>query len=456
MALLDLYIQIGGDDRNAGTDNGANPTEIVGSVSTTTGLTTFTTSSGTPFASGVSAGSWVSLYNQGETVSRFTGQVQSVTSSTVIVIYNQAATSPNNTALGTVANLTGTVCCRVGGAWASFAITGTNGVMNSPSTSAALTQYNGLRVNIKAGSYIFGSAITLPAGLAAKPLWWRGYYATIGDLDNLASVKGTIINGPIGASRPQISFTNTTGDGIQAGQSNWFENLELTCTSSGSTLNFTNSTATSQGRIHRCRIVTTGGIAVSAGGSIQINASYIKGSNTANYAIVSSSVTGNILTITGCTLDGTAMNSRSLVYAGASGQYASVVMIGNIIFGNQNTGVIQWRTYGVAYVMNNSVYNCGYFVSTASSVTTNVIGINNVVSNCASVFASSSVTSWFMQFINNDYFSISGGISTLMFEGLQRGAISDTTAPVPNAPGDFTLANGSLARQTGFPGQFEV
>jgi len=472
MAILDLYMTPNGDDRNAGTDSTATPTEIQGSVSTTSGLTTFTASSGTPFASGISAGSWVSFYIAGELVSRFTGQVQSVTSSTIIVVYNQAATSPNNTALGTVSGLTGTVACRVGGPWKSLAIVGTNGVMNSPATSAALTgtQYAGLRINIQAGTYANSAQVTLPIGLAAKPICWRGYYSTLtgtagtigyaSDIDNCANINGTLTAptgqsaAPVGATRPQITSTATANLFLLSGW-NWLENLEFSGTPAGGNTVIGSTGTNAYNRLVRCRATA---------------------SATSNNAFACTNSYGTTLHATGCLINNAGIGSSSAAFlnqgycnllgnatrggvaamnVGGQGTIASF----NLIEGG-GTGIsISGTNANNSSYLNNVIYNCTTGVSVAAATTGHVVAANNLISNCTTgVVYSSSVNAWTMQLINNGFYSISSTQLSGCWESWQRGAITESS-PGPftaAASHDFSLTNTAQSRQNGFPGQFEV
>jgi len=460
MALLDLYMQSGGDDRNAGTDNGSNPTEILGTVSTTSGLTTFTASSGTPFASGVSAGSWVSLYNSGESISRFSGQVQSVTSSTVIVIYNQAASSPNNTALGTVASLTGAVACRVGGAWASLNITNTNGSMNSPSTSAALvgSQYNGLRVNIKASTYTSTSSITLPVGLASKPIWWRGYYATPGDIDNCANVSGSLVAptgqtaAPSGATRPIISSSVSSGSNIVLNAYNWLENIEFTFTTSTNGGGLSTATQNGYVRLVRCRFGGSGTNAniVQITYNTSVNAIGCCFDCTSGYCNVLYG--GANFTAYGCTFRGSAVYGLTMQGNSCTLAYNLFTGSGNLVYINGGSGLLNF--------INNTFYGSssgtGNAISIAAAVNYRIDAINNIFHKCSNVISgiSNLTIPWSCQLINNDFATVTTMPS--LFESYQRGVQYETTPFTNASSNDFSLTSTSVARQAGFPGQFEV
>ena len=462
MALLELYMQTTGDDRNAGTDNGANPTEITGTVSTASGLTTFTASSGTPF-SGVSAGAWVSLYNSGETISRFSGQVQSVTSSTVIVVYNQAASSPNNTALGTVASLTGTVACRIGGAWKSFAITGTGGVLNAPASSAALTggQYNSLRVNIQAGTYTYSTAITLPGGLAAKPIWWRGYYATIGDIDNCAKVGSTLTSpAPTGATRPQITSTATTLP-FTVSPWTWLENLEFAGVPAANNGVLQLTSTAGLVRMVRCRVTANSGA---------VNASVINIPNANPTLQLVGCLIVNNSTSTAITNWYGTVSAIGCVFRGVGTTYGLIVagpttLAFCIIEGpstSSMSGIIVASPSTSCTFLNNVIYNCQYGLNLQAGLSTHILAANNLISNVGTgVSQNGTANAWTTLLMNTGFYSVSGAQAAGLWESYQKTVITETagTPPLvsPGSPNyDYTLASTALARQAGFPGQFEV
>jgi len=63
----------------------------------------------------------------------------------------------------------------------------------------------GDRINVKAGAYSQGT-VTMPGGTAVDPIVWRGYYSTIGDLDNLGrSAAGALVT----TNMPDITITAT-------------------------------------------------------------------------------------------------------------------------------------------------------------------------------------------------------------------------------------------------------
>jgi hypothetical protein len=445
MALLDLYIQTTGSNLNAGTDNGSNPTPIPSVTCTvSTGTITFTGASGA--FTGVAVGAWVSLYNSADTIARFVGQVATNDNTTITVLY-ASGTGYSTTGLGLATGLTsgggaGAVLCRVGGAWAGFGITGTNGCMNGtvPSLSGAMTSatYNGLRVNIKAGTYAYAAAVTLPTALTAKPIWYRGYYSTIGDIDECANINGTLTApagataAPSGATRPQITFSTTSGNNITSGAYSWFENLEFT-----NPTNTTGISPTTFLRVHRCRF--TGGTCI--------------------YGFVHA---------TGC-LFAPASNGA----ANSFGMY-----IGNVFRGG-NPALTLLTNYFVAFnlfdsctvglalysggssnivVINNTFYNCGTGITTGNNSSYQFVA-NNIFSNCTSYGINNAMTnSWQLALHNNAFYSNTSGNVSSVFESTQRGLTLESSSPFvsPGASHDYTLVSGAASRQAGFPGQLEV
>jgi len=450
MAFLELYMQTNGSDFNAGTDQTTPSTTISGttSLNTTSGVLTFTAGSTGAFT-GISTGAWVALSNSSDTIARFTGTIVTIDGTNTIITIQCGTVSPyySSVGLGAANGLTGTVNCVIGGAWASFNITNTNGCMNgtTPSLSGALTAstYNGLRVNVKAGNYSFSPAanISLPTGLAAKPIWWRGYYSTIGDIDNCANVSGVLVApagqtaAPSGATRPQITFT--TAYGFAAGAYNWFDSIEVT--SSGTAM-----AGGTVSRFTRCRFTTT---------STSTNA-----------------LTGNSSVLVGCLITalsgGTASgwlgigNAIGCVFRTGSGG-VGIYTLGssNIIFcvfeGSGN-GIFLSGQPNV--ILNNAFYNCGSGIQVQSGSGGINLIVNNIFSNNRSYGVQLVLSPSQSYLINNDFFSNTSGNVYNLFENYQVGAITTESATpfVNTGTRDYSLTSTSLARQAGFPGQLEL
>ncbi|CAB4130904.1 hypothetical protein UFOVP124_41 [uncultured Caudovirales phage] len=465
MALLELYMQSGGDDRNAGTDSGSNPTAITGttSLNTTTGVLTFTAGTTGAFT-GISVGAWVSLCNSSDTAARFTGQIASNDNTAITIATTTTTPYYSVTGLGGASTLTGTVSCRVGGPWASLGIVGTNACMNSttPSLSGAMTgsTYNGLRINVKAATYSISATVTMPFGLAAKPIWWRGYFSTLtgtpgnalsytSDLDNLGKVSGTIVNGPSGATRPLFTCA-AVNTSVNASGNNWFENIEFqshTVTATNAPIGYNNST-TGTLRFHRCRFTAryAGVSCVTLFG----NATYAHFTGCLFQGDQSISVTAgtglSLASTLGAKVIGCTFRNCATGISGTNVSFAC-------IYESCTTGIS-----GSTDAINNVFRACTTGISVGASNT--LIDINNIFSECGTGVAISMTNAWNANVISADYYNNSSGTTSGLWESFERGAITTETGSPFVAAGspnyDYTLTSGSKARQAGFPGQFEV
>ncbi len=461
MAFLDFYIQATGSDLNAGTDNTATPTAIPSATCVvSSGTITFTGASGA--FTGVSVGNWVSLYNSADTVSRFTGQV-ATNDNTIITILYASGTGYSTTGLGLATGLTtggaaGAVICRVGGPWASFAITNAGGAMNgtTPSLSGALTANDGLRVNVLAGTTyaISTTSITLPVGLINKPILWRGYYAAIGDIDNYANVSGTFVSPSgatlAGASRPLITTISSTQFILSNYTHLW--NLEFTGPGIGtaSTQAAVVFSGTGDIKALRCRFTSTSRsvIASTSTGTCTFEACYVTGSSggaamqLAGYANVNACTFRNgslnlfttTANVTFCIFDlGTGSNTLFISHQLANG----ALNVSNCTFYGGGTlgqdGI--WLRYNPVSgrIANNLFVSLSGYGVNGNGVTHNVMLINNAFVNCSS-----------------------GNTNSIQPTAI-IGSITEISAPFANAIShDFTLATGAASRQAGMPGQFEV
>jgi len=460
MALLDLYMQTTGSDLNAGTDTTTPSSSIPGTISlnTTTGVFTFTAGTTGAF-SGTSVGAWVAFSNTGDTAARMTGTVATVDGTSSIITVSCSTTSPyySTTGLGSPSSLTGTVNCRIGGAWgSSFAITNSGYAMNgtTPSLSGAMTgsTYTGLRVNILAGTYAISAAtITLPVGLVAKPIWWRGYYSTItsgvADIDNCANVGGTLINTrgtTVTGSRPQITTTSST----QFVLSNYttLSNLEFTGPGTGSANTQAAVVFSGAGTVqaYRCRFTSTlrvaiastssgtlevigcGFFGVSSGAGLQISGTLVMEGCTYRGA-------GNLI-FYGGTIQNSVFDSTAGVSLSMQNTNAFVTIVNNTIYNSSSDGI--WLRYGTTggIIANNLFVNCSGYGINGNGATHTVALLNNAFANCTS-----------------------GQTNSFSAQQIFGSTIAEVSSPF-TAPTshDFSLTSTALARQAGFPGQFEV
>ena len=463
MAWQEFYLQPTGDDRNSGSDSNNTPTLTVtgGTISAgSIGQTVFTAPSGTPF-SGVSVGQYVSLYHNTDTVSKFVGQVLSIGGGGLsITVSNDKQTGTALTCLGkgdltttALSSAAGAVACNVGGAWASLNLTNTGNALALPYLASTGTSASNLRINIQAGTYpAYSATITLPSGSAAKPIWWRGYFSTIGDLDNCTNVGGTLTGGPTGATRPQFS-TGSTGHSFSVPAWNWLENLEFSGPPTGGSAVLSTSGYV---RLVRCRgtatsIASNGFTCFGAyGGTLHaIGCLFVyNGGGSATAAMFCQGY---------CSLVGNAFQK------GLSGlllQGQGYLAAFNLVEA-ANTGISYQNTNALSStLLNNVVYNCTTGVSIGSGATGHVLAANNLLANCTSgVVNSATANAWTLQLINTGFATLSGSQTSGLFESFQRGAVTEPNgvSPFNDAPNhDFSLTATALARQAGFPGTFET
>ncbi len=154
------------------------------------GTDRYTASGGTPFSATV-IGEYVSVYTAGATVCTFVGQVTAINSGgasidiSLTIIYG---TRPGNASTKTA---------KTGGTWNSFGAPAGLGATNVPQST---------EIDVKQATYTLSAPLTLAlAGLTTAPLWYRGYHATVGDLEpgNAAWAAGN--NAAAGLSYPSIS-----------------------------------------------------------------------------------------------------------------------------------------------------------------------------------------------------------------------------------------------------------
>lgn len=178
MAWIDFYIQSGGDDLCGGSgtgsptasDTGGNGTVLQGGGA---GGTTdrYTANAGTPF-SGTSVGDYVGIYTGTPTATSYVAKVTAVNGGGASVDYDNT-----NTGLGTRPTNGATYKAKTGGAHAS---------LNPWNNFGSVATHGSTRVNIKAATYTLVSSIPVLAvnGGTTRPIWYRGYNTTPGDLDN--------------------------------------------------------------------------------------------------------------------------------------------------------------------------------------------------------------------------------------------------------------------------------
>ena len=446
MAWTDFYMQTTGNDLNAGSTNAdaAAFTYAAGTFVRATGV--FTTAGENPLTDGVLVGDWVSIYTTaGATGATFVAQVDARDATTITV----DITTHKLGLTTAVSESAGAATCKVGGAWASLVIV--------TSLFVSQTMTISTRINIKAGTYAntTTSRAFAAAGTTLILIWWRGYKASIGDLDDGITLPRSLQDG---VNLPLITFT--TGQITVTGAHQIFSNLDITsaCVTTGgafrptsgntkiilcrieNTANHTNARALSFSTAHPtivigCRLKShTGASSVVSGDSLHSDVIYchIIG-GTIGVAVVSA------LTVTGCVIESFATSGisstmtatggmivdRCSIYAAATNGILITVIptsgkmrITNCIIGGCTNGITNdtgGGTNGI-HLFRNHFYACN----------NNVVGITEMATFDADL----------------------GKLCRL---------IDDDTDPwVEKGTSDFTLApTNNIDRASGYPGIFE-
>jgi hypothetical protein len=322
-AANSFYIDpVNGNNTNAGStsaDAGGSSSPSVTSTNGNWNSTTrvFTAAAGTPF-SGVSAGEWASVYNDGAATSTFVAQVTSVGGGGASVTLDatlQFGATTSTSATGRT--------CKIGGAWKDFAICASGTLLNSGSPAFSM------RIHAKFGTYA-NAATSRTIGMnftGSNRMWLRGYTSTPGDLQTApTSSRTTSRDG--GTDLPSITFT--TGTFTISGEQISLENLDIYASgTSNPALTMSGNYCTA----HRCRIenahANAGAYALSIGGSgSTIANSYCKATATADRVI---STAGTEPKVIGCLVEG----AVSSVVTGSTG----IVLIDNIFKGASSHAV---------------------------------------------------------------------------------------------------------------------
>ena len=135
MAYREHYCTPTGSNLNSGStqDDAASITVTNGNWDSSTGV--YIAPSGTPFASGIAANDWVSMYADGATIAQCILRVVSVDSSTQLTL---STTDRFGNLLSTSATARS---LKLGGAWANITdLANTNGAFNTAQTVTAATR----------------------------------------------------------------------------------------------------------------------------------------------------------------------------------------------------------------------------------------------------------------------------------------------------------------------------
>ncbi len=402
------------------------------------GTSVFSPNDGSTPASTVSAGMYVSLYNTGDTVCRSVAKVLSVAAGV-----NGAITIDTTVKYGTVpTNSSGahTRALKCGGAWASFALAASPGVLNG---NVVIPQST--RINIKAATYAQTTTSIQPQifGSAVLGLIWRGYKTTPGDQDtNNVPVLGTDI--------PSLTFTSGVITGW-AGH-NKMMNLGISAATGAGTGALINSSGTAI-TWENC-ILTHGNanagaypLNVSAGAGSSLVGCYISATTTAAQCI---NAANSSLSVTGCIINGGIVG-----FLTSSG----VTLFGNVLYGQ--AGDAAKFTGGTSHsLINNSVYSpVGNGFNFTAIPSSGAVIINNYFStvNQAAKSAINNTTGTntdLILCIANAYFNCTANITgvTENFSILDNGTLASEAFKTP-ASQDFTLL--PVGWGIGYPGKFE-
>jgi hypothetical protein len=388
----------------------------------------------------------------GYTVTSFISQVFQVNGGgSSIDLYYESSTPPNcfgsGDLGGSVGNpgfngAAGAVTVRIGGPWASLNITRTSaagsnagGAVGGNGYTTALLFLN-VRFNIKSGTYSNSFQQTLPSGnnpngvsgSLVRPVLWKGYATSPGDLDNVAN-PGT---------HPVFSFSSTANLII----SNYtrLENIDITTTGAANPL----ISVTSAGvMMTRCRVTATNAAITISGTSPGFNAwaCYFATTST-TVALVNCNTNNNAPTFNQCVFQGGIYNV-SMAYNGSFNE---------CLFKNSNSHLVYCTQIG----MVSQFYRCTFYNSGASSDAINIGGTNAqylTVAYCIfaniSRYAINVTDPGFVgcRIVGPDYYSITSGQLNGVYESYQHAAITESSSPFTSASGtnDFTLVSTSTA-----------
>jgi hypothetical protein len=336
MGFTNFCCRSGGSNLNAGTRTG-NTTEPGTSADFTytagnsNGTSVFTVASGNPQTDGVAVGDWGSVYLNAATTTAFIGRVTAV--STTTITFSTSAKSGSFPASGT-----GTVTCKIGGAWK-----GPNGFDTFPFAFIRNTTINGnaypVRINLKNdATYSISTTLSYTNG---DSVCMEGYSSSYGD-SNLAVID-------IGTSSSTILNFNAAGK---------IKCVKFTCSAtSGSNNGITMNTLGAV--LEKCVVTGARGSGIGAGTIIDIIGCELYGNNTSNSVSTGAiTVTGNGVSIKNCIIHDNTGSNNSGIYA------TSAFYVFNTIFDTNTLNGIRLGS-GFTYF---SVFNCDFYNNGGSGI----------------------------------------------------------------------------------------
>ena len=307
---------------------------------------------------------------------------------------------------------------------------------NAWTLAEAVSNYAaGDRLNVKAGTYTVATTVTFgTSGTASSPIAWRGYKATIGDLDTQPTTQRVA-----GTDVPLFTSTNTsTAAFANSGSYQRFENLFFRSVTANNTFSLN-----SYDYIHfvRCTIEHTNAgpwrcIFGDAAEYITFVDCYFKHNGSTHECVYAYAQSGQ-WNFTRCVFDGGTK--------GFTGTWGTMWHFFNkCLFINNSTIGLELGAHGV--VTDCSFYNSGTDCISSSHATTTAT-ISNCVFSTAGGYAINNANGtnlyrWSLE--SNTYHDFSFGSGRLNNIDIDRTPKVDTASPfVDAANGDFTIATTS-------------
>jgi hypothetical protein len=445
MAWNDFYIQPSASDLNAGstTDNAALWTYAAGTFVRATGV--FTTAGGNPQTDGVTTAMWASVYTTaGATGTTFAGKVLARDATTVTL---DVATLKIGVATN-VSEGAGATTCKIGGAWTSLVVV--------TSLFVAQTMTMNARINIKAGTYANAATARsfAAAGTTLLPIWWRGYKATIGDLDDGVTIARSLQDG---VNLPLITFT--TGQMTIPGAYQLVSNIDITSQQIASANGGVYITGGNV-KVIRSRIENT---------AADANARAVKGETAAPLHLLSCRIKSTTTATASLDMSITGSIFGCHVIGGAIGIicYGSALIIDCVVESFGTSGIRLGAATSQHIVSRCSIYAAATNAIRVSTIPTTgqIIIANTIMGGCTNGINNDTGgnTNGIVQFRNHFYSCTNNlvGITEMAAFDDALGILSrlidnDTDPWVAKASSDFTLAlTNNIDRTAGFPGVFE-
>jgi hypothetical protein len=321
-----------------------------------------------------------------------------------------------------------------GGDGTTAATSGANGAWTLAEATAAAVA--GQRVNIKGGTYANGAtSVSLnAAGTTTQPVWWRGYSATIGDLDN----------DPVTA-KPLLTFT--TGALSLTGSHQIVSNLNVNGARTTGQFAITGTNC----KVDRCRAENTNAIAGAAAVTIaavnaHVTRCWFKATSSATRVV---GLTAANVQLQGCTVQGgiAGVDSSTTVYMfqctirGCSGPGYQAITTGSIAVIDQCTfrgcggDGVRFDVLPTTYCV---VRNCLFASVGGYGIRNNTGTATNVVSRLGNYF----------------YACTSGPENGFGDSPSLSQTVEPSTDPHTSST-DLTLVTGSSALAAAQPGAFE-